>query len=146
MERRKVMKPVQPVARTELPEYYYPSDVYIGAQLIFNGSAFEIYSADEHTLVFMENHSSEYYVADISKILQKMKPLVFGREDEVRCMVKEADSEDLDFEGFKSFIRKLLRDKTEEPICIVLHEIVTLARHYSTKYVKYKKTTLLPSI
>ncbi|VDL61617.1 unnamed protein product [Hymenolepis diminuta] len=136
MERCKVMKPGQSVARTEVPKYYSPSDVYIGAQLIIQGSAFEIYSADEHTLMFMENHPSEFHVADVSKILQKMKPLVCGREEEVRRMAKEAGSESLDFEGFKRFVKKLLSDKTEEPICIVLHEIVTLARHYSTNVSK----------
>lgn len=133
MERCKVVKPGQTVARTEVPKYYSPSDFYIGAQLIIQGSAFEIYSADEHTLTFMENHPSEFHVADVSKILQKMKSLVCGREEEVRRMAKEADSENLDFEGFKRLVKKLLSDKTEEPICIVLHEIVTLARHYSTK-------------
>nr|CDS29969.2 hypothetical transcript [Hymenolepis microstoma] len=132
MERCKLMKPGQPGANTEPPKYYSPSDVYIGAQLIINGAIFEICDADVHTLIFMENHPSEFHVADVSKILKKMKPLVCNREEEVRCMAKEANSENLDLEGFKSFVKKLLQTKTEESICLVLHEIITLARHYST--------------
>ncbi|VDN96960.1 unnamed protein product [Rodentolepis nana] len=131
MERCKVLKPGQSVANTELPEYYSPSDVYIGAHLVINGVTFEICDADVHTLNFMENHPSQFHFSDFSKIMQKMKSLVCNREEEVRRMAKEANSENLDLEGFKSFVKKLLQTKTEEQICLVLHEIITLARHYA---------------
>ncbi|KAM7539238.1 hypothetical protein Aperf_G00000058353 [Anoplocephala perfoliata] len=134
MERRKVMKPGQPIFRTELPAYYSSSDIYIGTRLMFNGFTFEIYSADEHTLTFMEGHPAEFAVANVPKILRRMKPLVHGREEEVRRMAKDADSGEcgsLSFEEFGCFVKELLKAKSEEPICIVMHEIVTLARHYA---------------
>lgn len=136
MERRRVMKPGQPIFRTGLPDYYSFSDIFIGARMVFNGFKFEIYGADEHTLTFMEGHPAEFAVANVPKILQRMKPLVYGREEEVRRAAKDADpgeSESVDFEGFGCFIKELLKAETEEPICVVMHEIVTLARHYAHK-------------
>lgn len=136
MERRKVMKPGQPIFRTQLPLYYAPVDIYLGAQLVFNNFIFEIYGADEHTLTYMETHPAEFPYADVPIILKRLKPLVSGHEQAIRQLASEADPSDsgsVDFEKFGCLIKDILKEIDGESVCIVMHEVVTLARHYALK-------------
>lgn len=135
MERCKVMKPGGYQEDNDLTNYYKPSDAYIGAQMVFKGSTFKLYNADEHTLQFMEENTKDFPVADYDGILQKLKPLIKARVEELEKMANNFEKECLSFEEFKCFIKKLLSWKSGSPICIVLHEVVTLARHHATKYV-----------
>ncbi|KAL5963516.1 EF-hand domain-containing family member C2 [Taenia solium] len=139
MERRKVMKPGQPIFRTHLPKYYAPSDICIGGQVIFNNFVFEIYGADEHTLTYMEAHPAEFPCADAQAVLRRLRPLVEGRNETIRRLATEADpdgSGSVDFAKFECFVRELLKDPSVESVCVVPHEVVTLARHYALKVPK----------
>ncbi|KAH9279125.1 EF-hand domain-containing family member C2 [Echinococcus granulosus] len=139
MERRKVMKPGQPIFRTHLPSYYAPSDIYIGGQVVFNNFVFEIYGADEHTLAHMEAHPAEFPYADAQGVLRRLRPLVEGREETIRRLATEADpsgSGSIDFAEFGCLVREMLKDPSVESVYVVPHEVVTLARHYALKVPK----------
>ena len=136
MERRKVMKPGQPVFRTHLPLYYAPADIYLGAQLVFNNFVFEIYDADEHTLTYMETHPAEFPYADIPSIFKRLRPLLSGHEEDIRQFASRVDPDgngSLDFSKFGCFLKDLLREFGGDSVCLVVHEVVTLARHYALK-------------
>ncbi|VDM32033.1 unnamed protein product [Hydatigera taeniaeformis] len=139
MERRRVLKPGQPIFRTNLPSYYGPSDIYIGGQVVFNNFVFEIYGADEHTLKYMEAHPAEFPYADPQAVLRRLRPLVDGREETIRRLASGADpsgSGIVDFGKFGCFLRELVKDSGVESVCVVQHEAVTLARFYALKVPK----------
>ncbi|VDD74878.1 unnamed protein product [Mesocestoides corti] len=139
MERRKVMKPGQPIFRTKLPIYYAPVDLFVGAQVVFNNFVFEICGADEYAYAYMEAHPAEFPYADLQSILKKLRPLVKGREEEIKRLTAKADPHatgSVEFARFEQLIRNILKDPRMDPVCIVAHEVATLARHYAVKVPK----------
>lgn len=59
LKRARVPLPGQEKFSSARPEYYRANDFYIGARLSFKDHNFHIISADEFTLLYMEQHASE---------------------------------------------------------------------------------------
>ncbi|VDL98195.1 unnamed protein product [Schistocephalus solidus] len=136
MERRKVMKPGQERFRINLPDYYTTVDVYVGAVVEFNNFLFEVCGADEYAYRYMEQHPAEFPFSDVPRIMSKLRPLMQGREEEMNNFVKELDPEgakSMPYADFEKLIQKLLSDPRYDRVCIVAHEIATLARNYAER-------------
>lgn len=122
------------------PKAYSSQHCYIDAEIHIQGHVFQIISADEFTLRYMETHPFEYPKSNINLIMNKIKMAI----------------EPI----YKDFVAKYLRSVTAEPcnqkdkrqqkvfICfktmrvalrdllgadITEHEIVTFLRHFSVE-------------
>lgn len=59
LKRARVALPGQEKFSSARPEYYHAKDFYIGARLSLKDHIFYINSADEFTLLYMEQHANE---------------------------------------------------------------------------------------
>ena len=59
MERGRIPKPGQKVFKSEMSEYYFASDLYVGARVTFHDFQFILMDADEYTFRYMEEHADE---------------------------------------------------------------------------------------
>ncbi|CAL8075050.1 unnamed protein product [Calicophoron daubneyi] len=132
LERRLVRKPGGERFSTSLPEYYSPSDVYVGAVLEINCFKFEIVDADEYALSYMEKHCTEFPHADINIIRQKLKPFIEGRCEELNQFGVNQDPEHTGSFGFAQ-LRCLIDQLTGPEHALSTHEMLTLGRYYAER-------------
>ncbi|TPP59961.1 EF-hand domain (C-terminal) containing 2 [Fasciola gigantica] len=132
LERGRVKKPCNDRFPVELSDYYKPADIYIGALLEFNHFQFEITDADEYTLKYMEEHATEFSKADINPILDKLKPFVKGRCEELQQYAVNQDPEHTGTFGFRQ-LQCLIDQLTGPEHALVPHEMLTLGRHYAER-------------
>lgn len=132
LERSRVKKPGAVSFPVDPTEYYTSSDLYIGALIEVNSFQFQLHDADDYTVRYMEKHYFTYAQSDINVIMSKLKPVVEGRSAELKAFGEHYDPKGtgcLSFDQFKCLMDQLMG---EEKV-FTLHELITLARHYSQK-------------
>ncbi|KAA0190063.1 EF-hand domain-containing family member C2, partial [Fasciolopsis buskii] len=132
LERGRVKKPSNDRFPVELSDYYKPSDAYVGAVLEFNHFKFELTDADEYTMKYMEDHSTEFPVSDINLILDKLKTFAKTRCDELQQYAINQDPEHTGTFGYRQ-LQCLIDQLTGPEHALRLHEMHTLGRHYAEK-------------
>ncbi|XP_017882993.1 EF-hand domain-containing family member C2-like [Ceratina calcarata] len=129
-KRMPVMLPNQEIFVSKKPDYYKPEDFYIGARLNLNDFIFEITSADVYALRYMELHCDKFEKANAKLIMDKLREILKPVYKELVSLYappkSDGDDQILPYEKFKEMICKYAGDK------IVQHELITLARHYSS--------------
>ncbi|KAJ8680578.1 hypothetical protein QAD02_016365 [Eretmocerus hayati] len=128
-KRMLMMKPGQDVFVSERPNYYGPSDFYVGANLVLNGFRFVIETADEYTFNYMEQHYNEFPKADVKMILNKIRKYLKPVYREFLNEYTPLKSDDLPPIIRLSCLREAMRRYVGDSI--TEHETITLARHYS---------------
>lgn len=126
------MLPNQEIFVSRKPDYYKSEDFYIGARLNLNNFIFEMISADIYALRYMELHCDKFPKADAKLILEKiraaLKP-VYKEFIELYTTEKLKDEDEnqiLPYEKLREILLKYLKDDITE------HEMITIARHYSS--------------
>ncbi|XP_051167198.1 EF-hand domain-containing family member C2-like [Leptopilina boulardi] len=130
-KRMRVMLPGQEIFSNEPPNYYKPNDFYIGANLTLNGFLFQLTFADSYTLRYMEQHSDEFPKANSRLIMDKLrellKPIYKEFKKDLIATLNEDGTLILEFEHFRKTLLRYLGENITE------HEIITIARHYSSR-------------
>ncbi|KAL3318897.1 EF-hand domain-containing member C2 [Cichlidogyrus casuarinus] len=130
MQRKQLIRPGQPKYDIEVPEYYQPIDFYVGAVIHAVGRQFLLYDADSFAYKYMEEHCDAFPVADINKILKKLRPLLCDKKDEMLQYCQCLDSTCAGVIDFGDFVKFICHFMQETDIDLVTHEIVTLARMF----------------
>ncbi|CAH8432316.1 unnamed protein product [Heterobilharzia americana] len=132
LERSKIKKPGTKLFNTKPSEYYKPTDLYVGTILDFNTFLFELIEADNYTLDYMEKNDSQFTKSNHKLILDKLRPLIDGKCDE---MLKYAVNQDPDNTGTFGFnqMKCLIDQLTGKENALTTHELGTLARYYGVK-------------
>ncbi|CAG5095489.1 Similar to efhc2: EF-hand domain-containing family member C2 (Danio rerio), partial [Cotesia congregata] len=130
-KRMKVMLPEQKVYSSDKPKFYDPCSFYVGARLNLGKFIFEITSADDYAIRYMENNCEKFPKANsnliIDKIRAALKP-VYGRFiQEFRPITQVSGTLVLSYDKLREALYKYLGND------IVEHEIITTARHYAMK-------------
>ncbi|XP_001361933.3 EF-hand domain-containing family member C2 [Drosophila pseudoobscura] len=132
LKRARVAVPGQEKFSAARPEYYRPNDFYIGRTLTLKDHIFRINSADEFTLLYMEQHPTEFPVADIRVIMQKIRTAVRPEYKQfvLRCKPDGnlGDFATVDFETMRSTLLSYLSKES-----LLSHEIVTVCRYFSAE-------------
>lgn len=78
-KRMKVMLPEQEIYSSDKPRFYDPCSFYVGARLNLGKFIFEITSADDYAIRYMENNCEKFPKANtiliIDKIRDALKPV-----------------------------------------------------------------------
>ncbi|XP_074113019.1 EF-hand domain-containing family member C2 [Cotesia typhae] len=130
-KRIKVMLPEQKVYSSDKPKFYDPCSFYVGARLNLGKFIFEITSADDYAIHYMENNCEKFPKANTNLIIDKiraaLKP-VYGRFiQEFRPITQVSGTLVLSYDKLREALYKYLGND------IVEHEIITTARHYAMK-------------
>ncbi|XP_033360421.1 EF-hand domain-containing family member C2-like isoform X1 [Bombus vosnesenskii] len=130
-KRMPMMLPNQEVFVSKKPDYYKPEDFYIGARPNLNGFIFEITSADVYALRYMELHCDKFAKANAKLIVEKLRQTLKPVYKEFLQLCEPAQSIDgdvrvLPYEKLREVLGKYMEGKITE------HEIITIARHYSS--------------
>ncbi|XP_071877283.1 EF-hand domain-containing family member C2 isoform X2 [Bombus fervidus] len=130
-KRMPVMLPNQEIFVSKKPDYYKPEDFYIGARPNLNGFIFEITSADVYALRYMELHCDKFAKANVKLIVEKLRQTLKPVYKEFLQLCAPAQSIDgdlrvLPYEKLREILGKYMEGKITE------HEIITVARHYSS--------------
>ncbi|XP_050598215.1 EF-hand domain-containing family member C2-like isoform X2 [Bombus affinis] len=138
-KRMPVMLPNQEVFVSKKPDYYKPEDFYIGARPNLNGFIFEITSADVYALRYMELHCDKFAKANVKLIVEKLRQTLKPVYKEFLQLCEPAQSIDgdvrvLPYEKLREILGKYMEGKITE------HEIITIARHYSSHEKKEFRT------
>ena len=133
------MLPNQEVFVSKKPDYYKPEDFYIGARPNLNGFIFEITSADVYALRYMELHCDKFAKANVKLIVEKLRQTLKPVYKEFLQLCEPAQSIDgdvrvLPYEKLREIVGKYMEGKITE------HEIITIARHYSSHEKKEFRT------
>ncbi|XP_078033235.1 EF-hand domain-containing family member C2 [Augochlora pura] len=130
LKRMPVMLPNQEIFASRKPDYYKPEDFYIGARVNLNDFIFELTSADVYALRYMELHCDKFPQSDAKRILanlrQILKPVYKEFIELYTPAKKDDDLQTLSFKNLSEIIQKYSEGKITE------HEIITIARHYSS--------------
>lgn len=154
LKRARVPLPGQEKFSSARPEYFRASNFYIGSTVNLKDHIFYIVSADEFTLLYMEQHPNEveyttYYnwllhstkinnyflqfpVANIALIINKIREAVRPQYKQfvLRCK-PDADLGDnvtITYETLKSTLMSYLPKES-----LLNHEIITVCRHFSAE-------------
>ncbi|XP_060830646.1 EF-hand domain-containing family member C2-like isoform X2 [Bombus pascuorum] len=130
-KRMPMMLPNQEIFVSKKPDYYKPEDFYIGARPNLNGFIFEITSADVYALRYMELHCDKFAKANVKLIVEKLRQTLKPVYKEFLQLCAPAQSIDgdlrvLPYEKLREILGKYMEGKITE------HEIITVARHYSS--------------
>ncbi|XP_031628487.1 EF-hand domain-containing family member C2 [Contarinia nasturtii] len=143
LKRSRFYLPNQNVYTSQRPLAYTPQMFYIGANVNLKGFEYHLTDADEFTLNFMESHSSEFPMANISSILSKIKEAItpnykefIGKYLNVAETTSKPDSLNICYDTTALALRDLLDNRISE------HEIVTFLRYFSAKKVSNKSQIL----
>nr|XP_012216880.1 PREDICTED: EF-hand domain-containing family member C2-like [Linepithema humile] len=129
-KRMPVMLPGQDIFTSKKPEYYKSQDFYVGARINLRNFHFEITSADNYSLRYMELHCDKFPKANKKLIMDKLREHLQPLYTEfIQVYAPPKDAKDnirvLKYEKLKEALHRYLGDK------IVEHEIITIARYYS---------------
>ncbi|XP_034477117.1 EF-hand domain-containing family member C2 [Drosophila innubila] len=132
LKRARVPLPGQEKFSSARPEYFRASDFYIGSTVNLKDHIFHIISADEFTLLYMEQHPNEFPVADIRSIMQKIRDAVRPQYKQfvLRCKpdVDLGDNTTVSYDKLKSTLLSYLSKES-----LLNHEIVTVCRFFSAE-------------
>ncbi|XP_017073084.1 EF-hand domain-containing family member C2 isoform X1 [Drosophila eugracilis] len=132
LKKARVPLPGQDMFSSSRPEYYRANDFYIGRTMTLKDHIFHIVSADEFTLMYMEQHPSEFPVADIRLIMQKIREAVRPEYKQFVLSCKpDGDLGDYTTVSFDTLRSTLLSYLSKD--CLLNHEIVTVCRFFSAE-------------
>ncbi|XP_039295468.1 EF-hand domain-containing family member C2 isoform X2 [Nilaparvata lugens] len=136
ISRRKILKPGEMLFSSQPPQCYGVHDLYVGSELELEVFKFQLTSADEYALHYMEKRSNEFPKSNSSVIVSKLREAVrpFYKDFVAKHLIDQRIPI-LTFRQFRDAMKSVLGD------CITEHEILTLARHYATE----DQTDPLPS-
>ncbi|KAI4488135.1 hypothetical protein M0804_004983 [Polistes exclamans] len=131
LKKMPVMLPKQNIFSSTKPEYFKPENFYIGARLNINEFHFSIISADDYALRYMELNCEKFPKANIKLIMGKLKEALTPVYKEFvqnysPSSLAEHKIPTLEYEKFRNALCTYLGDQITE------HEIITVARHYSS--------------
>ncbi|KAJ8350395.1 hypothetical protein SKAU_G00255250 [Synaphobranchus kaupii] len=127
LERGRVKRPGQELFKSAMSEYFKAQELYLGATLCLNSQEFQLVSADEFTMSYMEQNSDEFPRANVGAILSKLKSVSEDKQKEMKQLVALSDPGSSGVIPYEPF-RRLL----EGADCQLSdHEIMTLGRSYS---------------
>ncbi|ESP05007.1 hypothetical protein LOTGIDRAFT_211798 [Lottia gigantea] len=129
LERGRIKKPGQPLYSTKMSEYFSAQDLFVGANVDFSGHKFIIVNADEYAFRYMEEHSSEFPLANINQAIQKIKSKIGSSMEDVRSFFARNDPHGagaINYEQFHSLLKQIDSNLSEQ-------EIMTIARYYSNR-------------
>ncbi|XP_012262352.2 EF-hand domain-containing family member C2-like [Athalia rosae] len=137
-KRMEVMMPQQDIYTNKKPKYYEPHQFYIGARVNLNGFNFQITSADIYALRYMEIHCNQFPKANMKLIMEKLrkalKPVYKKFLQENYPVSPECESPVVEYKNLRGALCKYLGDQITE------HEMITLARYYSSHEKKERHT------
>ncbi|KAH8323609.1 hypothetical protein KR074_010276 [Drosophila pseudoananassae] len=132
LKKARVPLPGQNMFGSARPEYFRANDFYIGRTMTLKDHIFHIVSADEFTLLYMEQHPSEFPVADIRRIMEKIRNAVRPEYKQFVLSCKpDGDLGDYTTVGFDTLRSTLLSYLSKESL--LNHEIVTVCRYFSAE-------------
>ncbi|XP_077987330.1 EF-hand domain-containing family member C2-like [Glandiceps talaboti] len=143
LERGRVKKPNQPRFSTTLSEYYQASDLYVGSRVDFNCHMFILTDADEYALRYMEKQAGEFPVADIGKIISKLKSFGQANVEHIADFFRRNDPENqgkVQYEQFRNLLVQIASSNLTD------HEIITVARYFSDRQEEKVDLSVLVSI
>ncbi|EDW74855.1 uncharacterized protein Dwil_GK15906 [Drosophila willistoni] len=132
LKKARVPLPGQEKYSSKRPEYHKAYDFFIGSTLSMKDHIFHIVSADEFTLIYMEQHPNEFPVANIRSIMQKIRDAV--RPDYKQFVLSckpEGDLGEYSTIGYEALKSALLSYLSKESL--LNHEIVTVCRYFSAE-------------
>ncbi|XP_037916196.1 EF-hand domain-containing family member C2-like [Hermetia illucens] len=118
------------------PEIYKAHHFYIGAMRRLRDHLFRIVTADEFTLLYMENHPANFPLSDVKTILKKIREtLQTNYKEFIRKKMEGVCTMDLDgqkvslicFDNVRNALIELLGERITE------QEIISLCRHFSAE-------------
>nr|XP_014347123.1 PREDICTED: EF-hand domain-containing family member C2 isoform X2 [Latimeria chalumnae] len=130
LERNRIKKPGQEVFKSEPSEYYKAEDLFVGARVCFHEHWFLLVDADEYAFRYMEQHASEFCMADIGSILNKLKTIANSKSQEIKQFLVANDPGHtgmITYDLFRDLLVKVSDRKLSE------HEIMTVGRYYSVR-------------
>jgi len=118
---------VKKVAQDGTPtgEYTGPSDLYVGARVSMNTHQFLVYSTDERSLQFMQEHPEMFPKCNMATIITKLRAMLLSKSNGLRKAFEDADKDSsgmLDFKEFASIIETLRLDLSEQEIITIMRE------------------------
>lgn len=122
MKRAKFYLPNQ--CRLISAEIYTSECFYIGATICLNGFLFRLFDADEFTLSYMESHASQYPMANIDVIMNKIRNALNPIRNEFMSKYLKHESKKLNDETTVIALRDILGENITD------HEVVTFLRHF----------------
>ncbi|XP_030369999.1 EF-hand domain-containing family member C2 [Scaptodrosophila lebanonensis] len=132
LKRARVPLPGQPKFSSSRPEYYKAHDFYIGATHSLKDHIFHIISADEFTLLFMEQHPDEFPVSNIKTIMDKIRKAVrpHYKEFVLRCQPDGNldENTNISYDTLRSMLLCYIPKES-----LLNHEIVTVCRYFSAE-------------
>ncbi|TGZ60658.1 hypothetical protein CRM22_008410 [Opisthorchis felineus] len=132
LERGRVKKPNTERFSVDPPDYYSPSDLYVGAEVIFNSFKFFILDADEYAYKYMEEHSAEFPYSNIKKIYDKLRPFVKERCEELNAFGKNQDPNETGTFGFQQ-LECLIYQLMGPQHALNKQELLTLGRYHADR-------------
>ncbi|XP_072948827.1 EF-hand domain-containing family member C2-like [Epargyreus clarus] len=113
------------------PAAYTDKDMWVGNELVINKHRFRLIAADEYALRYMEIHATEYPMANIALIMDKIRRVLVSQENGYKNFVaKYMDAvvpnkkELMSVRCFKQALKEIMCEKMTE------HEFLTLIRHF----------------
>ncbi|XP_020289253.1 EF-hand domain-containing family member C2-like isoform X2 [Pseudomyrmex gracilis] len=130
-KRMPVMIPGQDVFTSKKPKYYKPQDFYVGACVNLGNFLFKITSADVYALRYMESHCDKFPKANKKLIMEKVREILQPVFKEfIQTYAPPKDTKDgirmLNYEQLREALKRYMSDNITE------HEMITIARHYSS--------------
>jgi len=104
-------------------EYIGPQDLYVGAHIPINTHQFLVYSTDERSLQFMEEHPELFPKCNTAVIITKLRSMLISKSSGLRKAFEIADKDKsgtLDFKEFASIIENLKLDLSEQEIIAIM--------------------------
>ncbi|XP_075235583.1 EF-hand domain-containing family member C2-like isoform X2 [Lycorma delicatula] len=128
VSRRQISKPGEQVFGCKPPACYSALDFYVGNELVIETFKYLLIDADEYALKYMELRANEFPKSNVKLILDKVKNKLKPcyKEFVSRHLVNDTIPV-LTYRQFRESIKSILCDEITE------HEIITLARYYSSE-------------
>ncbi|XP_061390960.1 EF-hand domain-containing family member C2 [Musca vetustissima] len=133
MKRTRIPLPGQAKFTSRRPQYYRPYNFYIGATVSLKDHIFHVVSADEYTLIYMEHHPDEFPLADIQRIMDKVREVLRNNYKDFVCKClpdNQADAKEISTIGYETLKQALISALGDN---ITNHEIITLCRYFSAE-------------
>ncbi|XP_055373718.1 EF-hand domain-containing family member C2-like [Condylostylus longicornis] len=134
-KRKKQLLPDQNIFSSERPKFYEPYHFHIGATLIINDHVFNLATADEYTLMYMEAHPYQFPFADVETIVAKVREAL---RPTYKNFVAKYLPEVVDVSTSKDCYKCYIRSDIFRKALIELlqhhindHEIITLCRAFN---------------
>uniref|UniRef100_A0A1I8NPH2 EF-hand domain-containing family member C2 n=1 Tax=Stomoxys calcitrans TaxID=35570 RepID=A0A1I8NPH2_STOCA len=133
LKRSRIPLPGQQKFTSRRPQYYEPYNFYIGATVSLKDHIFHVVSADEYTLIYMEQHPQQFPLADIQSIMNKVRETLRNSYKDFVCKClpdANADAKEVHAIGYETLKQALVSALGDN---ITNHEIITICRFFSAE-------------